>query len=218
MWKRIFSTIACIFVVLALISPVCHSAEEAELLNNITEFNQILYTPHSPIRINSNADFDAAHGVVNWATGNGTVWNPWIIEEWDINGSALGTCIFIGNTTDYFEVRDNHLHHANGLDGWPYFRDCGIHLYYATNGTIINNDVHSNYWDGTLFFYSDYNNVSGNTFYYSNSGIYSEGSNYNTFYDNTIHHNQKGIYLIEAGFDPSDNNTWLEEQLASERT
>ena len=59
----------------------------------------------------SNADFDTEHGVI---AGSGTQADPWIIEGWDINANDLGYCIYIGNTTEYFVVRDCYLHHAVG--------------------------------------------------------------------------------------------------------
>ena len=76
-----------------------------------------VYVPHLPIRINSNADFDQAHGLVNWATGNGTLSNPWIIEGWDINGTGYGYCIYVGNTTDHFEIKGCYLSDGRGLPG-----------------------------------------------------------------------------------------------------
>jgi hypothetical protein len=71
---------------------------------------------HDPIRINSNADFDTAHGV---SGGNGSETNPWIIENLDINGTGPGYCLFIGNTTDHFIVRNCRLHDTNGPYSYP---------------------------------------------------------------------------------------------------
>ncbi len=59
-------------------------------------------TNYAPIRINSNSDFDAEHGITD---GNGTEADPWIIEDYNINGTGYGYCIYIGNTTDYFKVK-----------------------------------------------------------------------------------------------------------------
>lgn len=96
------------------------------------------YTTHASIRINSNADFDAAHGVINEATGNGTVWNPWIIEGWDIRDTGQWNCFYIGNTTEYFIIRDCIFH-----DSWtpmimPYHFSSGLHIHNSSNGHIEN--------------------------------------------------------------------------------
>ena len=48
-----------------------------------------LLTPHAPVRINNNTDF-ATLGL----NGSGTPVDPWIIENWDINGTGAGYCIY----------------------------------------------------------------------------------------------------------------------------
>ncbi len=100
--------------------------------------------PHAPIRIDGDADFLTVDGVTNNATGNGTVWNPWIIENWDINGTGVGYCIYVGNTTDYFVVRNCSLQNASGVESFPYYRNAGLHLYNSTNGLIRDNNVSFN--------------------------------------------------------------------------
>ena len=71
-------------------------------------------TPHAPIRIDSNADFP---GIAS--AGDGSVGNPWVIENWDINGTGVGYCIYVGNTTEYFEVRNCSLYNASGVLFFP---------------------------------------------------------------------------------------------------
>jgi parallel beta-helix repeat protein len=114
---------------------------------------------HSPIRIDSNTEFDAAHGVTG---GNGTVWAPWIIENYEINGTGYGYCIYIGNTTDYFVVSGCYLHHASGVGSDPYYPDSGFTLYLGENGTIIDNVLSSNDWNGLYLYGSSNNKISGN--------------------------------------------------------
>ena len=187
MRKILLSTIVCVFIVLAMFSTMSKSASFEEISTD--------YVPHAPIRINSNADFDEAHGVVNWATGDGSLGNPWVIEGWEINGSALGTCIFIGNTTDYFEIKNCNLHDANWTYSWPYFRNAGIHLYYASNGIVANNTLQLNIYAGMSIFYSHNTNVTNNTINNGNWGIYSEASDYGTYVGNIIYQNNKGLCL-----------------------
>ena len=78
------------------------------------------YIPHDPFRINSDAEFVTMAGIEGWP-GNGLPGNPYIIEGYDINGSGYTYCIYIGNTTVYFEVRDCYLHEASGDGSLPYF-------------------------------------------------------------------------------------------------
>ncbi|MCK5396804.1 MAG: right-handed parallel beta-helix repeat-containing protein, partial [Thermoplasmata archaeon] len=128
------------------------------------------YTQHLPIRINSNADFDEAHGIINWATGDGTEGNPWIIEGWDINGTGYGYCIYVGNTTDYFIVQDCYLHEASGFISWPYYTASGILLYNADNGILTKNVVSNNEYYGIFLDASNKNTIDSNTI--SNSGFF----------------------------------------------
>ena len=60
------------------------------------------YVVSTPFRIDSNADL-AAHAN---GGGDGNEGNPWIIEGYEIDGTGYGHCIYIGNTTDYFVVKD----------------------------------------------------------------------------------------------------------------
>ncbi len=184
-------------------------------------------TPNPPIRINSNADFDQSHGVVNWDTGNGTASNPWIIEGYDINGTGYGYCIFIGNTTEHVVVRNCFLHESN-VKNWPYFPASGLITYNSTNFTIINNKIFSNDYYGIYGEKSKLgeilnNNVSSNLWgmylprfnssiidnntLESNEAkaIYSSYSNNNVFSNNTVRNNENGILI-----DSSTSNNILE--------
>ena len=147
-----------------------HVADEGIIEHNI-ELPKIEgdYTPHDPIRIDSNADFDQAHGVVNWDTGNGTEWNPWIIENYDINGTGYGYCIYIGNTTDYFVLQDCYLHGASGLNMHPYFSESGLIFFNVQNGYVT--DIVSSYNEdsGIQTYNSISNTISNNTASFNHS-------------------------------------------------
>jgi len=146
------------------------------------------YTPHAPIRINSNADFDAAHGVVNWATGNGTQGNPWIIEGWDINGTGYGYCLYIGNTTEHFEIKYCNLHWPTGFFYVQYYDNANIYLHNVKNGLIRNNSC----WAGKTFW---------------SHGIYSESSDLVIVNNNILEYNRHGLYLIFSDNHTIDDNT-----------
>ena len=91
------------------------------------------YTIHPPIRIDSDDDFTYANGVLR---GTGTPDDPYIICGWVINASKYGDrgdCIYIGNTTKHFVIRNCKLH---GARYGPYIEGGGITLYNVTNGTI----------------------------------------------------------------------------------
>ncbi|MBI5000696.1 MAG: right-handed parallel beta-helix repeat-containing protein [Euryarchaeota archaeon] len=180
------------------------------------------YIAHAPIRINSDAEFDAAHGVTK---GSGTQVNPWIIENYDINGTGYGYCIYIGNTTNYFEIKNCSLHNANGVNSFPYYWDTGIICYSIKNGTITNSTIQYNHLLGIYFYICSYcsilnNNLSYNTDYTiyfeysvnctirrnyvfgnSNCGIViAWSSQYNTVDGNIVKSNgDSGIYMSASG-------------------
>lgn len=93
------------------------------------------YTIHAPIRIDSNSDFETSTGVI---AGNGSEGDPYMIGGWNISGSGLGYCIFIGNTTDHFIVRNNYLHDSIHYYE-PYAPGGGMCLYNVTNGSVYRN-------------------------------------------------------------------------------
>ncbi len=150
-------------------------------------------TTHLPIRINSNADFDEAHGVVNWATGNGTQGNPWIIEGWDVNGTGYGYCIYIGNTTEHFIVSNCYLHEASGFMSPFYFFNQGLILYHTTNGTIENIIAYGNGL-GVQLCYSPGNDVINNSVISNvNEGIWIHDSRDVLVSGNNVTSNEYGI-------------------------
>lgn len=97
----------------------------------------ILYTSHSPILINGNANFTNASGVV-W--GSGVESDPYILEGWDIQGSIGISRIVIQSTSAHFLIRDCYLHDSGVASG-----GFGISLLLCSNGVIercmsVNND------------------------------------------------------------------------------
>jgi parallel beta-helix repeat protein len=145
-----------------------------------------------PIRINSNSEFDAAHGVTD---GSGTDIAPWIIENYDINGSSYGYCIYVGNTTDYFTVQNCYLHHANDVGSNPYFCDSGMILYNVQNGIVVDNTISSNrvsgvYLESSAFNVFDGNAVSSNMYGYN---LYS--STINSMNHDDLFLNSYGVWL-----------------------
>jgi parallel beta-helix repeat protein len=145
---------------------------------------------HAPIRINSNADFDADHGVTG---GNGTKDDPYIIENYDIDGSGYGYCIYIGNTTDYFVVRNCSLHDADGADG------TGLTLYNVQNGIVENNTVYNNEWNGISISSSKNNTINSNEVSSSLYGISICCSSNNTLSNNNASKNiVDGLYISSS--------------------
>ncbi|MCK4757605.1 MAG: right-handed parallel beta-helix repeat-containing protein [Thermoplasmata archaeon] len=153
--------------------------------------------PHAPIRIDSNADFTLANGVNNTGTGNGTVWNPWIIENWEVDGNGLGDCIYVGNTTDYFQINNCSLLNASGVFSPPYNQSCGVNFYNVMNGRLFNNTIYSSEYDGIYFEESSNNSIINNTVQSSAlRGVFILSSSENNIIDgNNITESNYGIIL-----------------------
>ncbi|MBA3046479.1 MAG: right-handed parallel beta-helix repeat-containing protein [Candidatus Thermoplasmatota archaeon] len=112
-----------------------------------------------PIRIDGNGDFTAANGVTG---GAGTELNPWIIENWDISGHGYGYCIYIGNTTEHFIIRDCLIHDARGSFEPYYYTESGIIMRRVSNGAVSGNNIYSNDFDGIYLHNSTRNIISAN--------------------------------------------------------
>lgn len=149
-------------------------------------------TPRGVIRIDSDADFTAANGVV---AGSGTPDDPYIIEGWLIDAQGAGNCIYVGNTTSHFIIRNCELYNASYIS-WPFHRGAGITLYNVINGTVVYNSIHDNGNDGIYLRFANYTEVSHNTVC-NNSlfGIHLSGSVHDTVYNNTLWEDGVFIYM-----------------------
>jgi parallel beta-helix repeat protein len=188
-------------------------------------FNLTLST-HSPIRIGSDSDFDAFHGV---AGGSGTALDPFIIERRAIDGTGFGYCIYVGNTTAHFVVRNCTFTNAS-MDSPPY-RELALTLSNVTNGQVRDNELYDSHRGigltsgtssceiignhlfniselGIRLFSSCGNNVSANNCSYDSCGIFIlVGSNYNIVSDNTASYESIGIYIYACGDNQIRGNT-----------
>jgi parallel beta-helix repeat protein len=150
-----------------------------------------------PFRIDSNSDFDASHGV---SAGSGTQNDPWIIENYDIDGAGYGYSIYLGNTTEYFVLRGSHLHDANRGMASPQASDSGIILENVTNGEITDNNASLNVNQGLYLNSSSFITIEDNEFdSNSEEGIELNDNCNNIEIDgNTITTNVDGIFIFNS--------------------
>ncbi len=169
----------------------------------------ITKTAHSVIRINSDSDFDTAHGVVG---GSGTQKDPYIISDWDIDAGGAGAALFVGNTTKYFVVRNCSLHNAyyrtwptpsiyfsggavtlvnvkNGIIEKSKMYDSSYNVYAdsVTNVVIKENDMGASVWESIRLYYDSDILIKDNYIHDSVQGaIYIWDSTNNMVYSNTM--------------------------------
>jgi parallel beta-helix repeat protein len=124
---------------------------------------------HTPIAINGDADFVSTAQKEGWQ-GDGTIGNPFIIENWHIDVTGLSVdSIEIRNTNVYFTIR-----YCLFIGEKVYFR-FGVDLVNVDNGTLSNN-----------------------TFIALHRGIQLETSNYNLIINNTCFNSTYGIRLVNS--------------------
>jgi len=139
-------------------------------------------TPHAPIRIDGDAGFTAANGVVG---GTGAPGDPYVIEGWEILASGSAG-IWIRGTRQYFVVRNGTVHSGLTIPG--------VYLQNALNGRLENLYVPNNS-PGVLVETCQYVwmqgiSVAGGT---SADGVVVANSRNVTFADGTIFNLQRGI-------------------------
>ena len=137
--KRVATVLLCVMLMFSS-SLVLLDTEDTVKAKEINH-NVIDYTSSTPFRIDSNLDLAASPKV---SAGDGSPGNPWIIENFDIDGNFYSDCIYIGNTTDHLIIRDCYLHDASNGETWPYYMDAGITLYNVENIVIDNNTIVDN--------------------------------------------------------------------------
>ena len=144
---------------------------------------------------------------INWTvakkaglcTGNGTYFDPYIIEDLEIDGEDSGSCIWIDNSEVYFRIENCTL--FNSGEG---FDDAGIKLVNVNNGQIVNNNCSNNNNKGILSWNCNTSIISGNIVKNNyDYGIALSGSSNNTISGNTISNTYSGIAM----------QGWLSDQI-----
>lgn len=160
--------ILTIFVPLSVLIIQTHTVKGAPL------------TLHPPIFIDGDKSFNSSNGIVS---GNGTLLNPYLIQNWNITSSS-GTAIDVRNTTAYFVIRNVFvgrsqygmlLHNVTNADienSTLFKNQYGVYLVSSSDALIFNN----NFINNTVLQAYDINGIlnSWDNGYYSPSG----GGNY----------------------------------------
>ena len=215
----------CILFSGIMLAPPVDSAD--------VEISVSALTPHAPIRIDSDGDFTLANGVNNTGTGDGSAGNPWIIENLEIDGNGTGPCIFIGNTTESFIIRNCSLFNTSGQTFFPHFLGGGIVAENIINGEMSNNTLFNNSYgivisgvDGinitqnnasnnadngillsdSINCYIENNSICDNNIGFNASSVISPNSLlHNNFFSNTIHLVDDGAMNWDGGYPAGGN-------------
>ncbi len=155
------------------------------------------YEINGPIRIDSNSEFHSIAASEGWV-GSGTSGDPYIIDNYEIDGNGTEDCVYIGNTTVHFILENNHFYNSSNVA--PHSSPSGLFFNNVTNGVIRNNKLIDNNRGITLNnshdLIIDKNDIENNT----ETGIYMSYSENNTIDENHLYSNNKGMLLF------TDNN------------
>ncbi|MFX1236198.1 MAG: NosD domain-containing protein [Promethearchaeota archaeon] len=150
------------------------------------------WTIYGPIVIDELGSFSWADAVnEEWCSGNGTLNDPYIVENITVDALNSGSCFMVENSRAHFIVRNCTFIHSD--EGIMPDINAGIKLVNTSNGQIIGNNCSNNQGSG-IFLY--------------------DGSTNNIVSENAIH-NVDGItqnYGISIGF--SDNNTIINNNVS----
>ncbi len=146
--------------------------------------DRIRYISHGIIKINNDTEFTQMAQQEGWQ-GNGTMDNPYIISNYDIDIGDNPAGIEIRNTDVYFIIENCYLHHSTYTDG-----GYGIRLENVSNGKVSYTTADSN----------------------ENGGIYIENSR-DIFIDNSTFENtpdEYGLVEIHASMNVTVDNCTID--------
>ena len=144
------------------------------------------HVSRDPIYIEGNDDFAALVASEGWS-GDGTEFDPWIIEGYEINATDHENAIYIGNVDAHFIIRDCVLYEALIFDAFnpPHQWPSGIQLNNTENGFIEENEIFA-----------------------SGAGIFVKGAGDNTIFNNTVFGNGAGVMLFQTENNDIMGNTY----------
>src|SRR5213593_3098178 len=146
-----------------------------------------VYHSHATIVINGDSGFTTSNGVTG---GSGTSSDPYIIDDWYIDGCACQNGIDIRNTDAYFVIQNVYLH----MHPQTYFGPAGIAFSNVTNGVVIDSRIEG-------FWYGISTSPGGN--FIPSSNLYISG---NSITDTSISNSGIAIFLrAPTNVEVSDN-------------
>lgn len=172
---------------------------------NINHPKKSGYWVLSKIHIDDTATYEsgsmtwATAAAQDWCSGQGTLVNPYIIENVTINGQATAFCIKIQDSTKYFIIRNCTLYNCT-----VFYWSGAIELQNTRNGKIISNNISNNYFGIMVETTSNNNLIANNTFKnHGHSGVFiAFNSDGNIVISNNFSGGARGISL----YDPSSNS------------
>lgn len=201
--KRIFFT----FIILVIGMVFIPNASPNQYFN-INKFECSRSGNHSPIVIDGNDEFTPENGVTD---GNGTEEDPYIIENWVIEGHGSNLeGIYILNADVYFIIRNctaiDFYGVSSGLFG------SGIRFSSVKNGRIENTTTCRNFYGIQVDKNSSYIEIDNCSSMNSStewaSGIRCDNSQYITIKSSVSHDNYDGVFFTVSSYVHIENSSF----------
>jgi parallel beta-helix repeat protein len=155
-----------LMLLLPLISPLFSTILDVnEDKNNLPKSSGFWIMGPLHIDDTGGGDYTWATAVLqDWCSGNGTLLNPYLLENITIDAGWLDNGILIENSNNkYFTIRNCTVMNA----GTGSMANAGIKLLYSSNGTLIENNCLNNIKNGIMLQYGNYNFITNNYIYNS---------------------------------------------------
>ncbi|MHA1472697.1 MAG: right-handed parallel beta-helix repeat-containing protein [Promethearchaeota archaeon] len=167
---------------------------------------------------NGGGDYNWTEAVAQpWCSGNGSILNPYILENITIDAGNVDSPIFIENSNVYFVIENCTLTNsqATGVDAGIKFEDvyngkiiennitdnyAGVKLIRSDNNSILSNHIYDNTGQGIVLQSSENNliegNIANNSWYY---GLIIHSFSHNNTVEGNTFGNNKGISNVGSG-------------------
>ena len=211
---RIFGfKIILILLLISSLSIMCYSTnlryqptqnDTKNSFQKIDDDTTILKTSKISTQIHIDNNWSAAESA-GICIGDGTYSNPYLIQDLEIDGGQLTSCILIENSQEYFKIENCTLYNAGEGDDPNYI--AGIRLNNTQNGIIKNNTCHSNEDDGiTITYCKNLTIIDNNLHSNERIGLFIEKSNNITINFNNFDSNQWAGMIFEQSSNVSISN------------
>lgn len=193
--RRIYKLTPKHFIFLLVLALISYRVVNPLLINRnafLTEKNP-LCSSNQIIIINGNQQLSLVA-----SSGNGNLSNPYIVENYVIDGNQGLFSISISNTNQYFILKNCTIYNAT----------YGIYINNVLNGIFSQNNVYYNNFSGIFSINSSNNEFNQNFIYNNKLGISFFQSNNNKIYVNQIFLNQdNGIIVNQSNFNEFRGNS-----------
>jgi parallel beta-helix repeat protein len=141
-----------------------------------------------------------------WCTGNGTIDEPYIIDNIAVNGQNTSNCLYISHSDIYFIIQNSLFFNSSRNTSGIY---AGIYFFNVTNGIIRNNTIYSNMHGIYTWNSQNCQFIENKAEENSKDGFYIYGSNKNNFSNNLLQENGERGYYVHT----SHNNTIINDRI-----